>query len=194
LIAVSLLIWLPTGNETHGTGGPAVAANEDGAGPSLDDVLAIGVTDHIQCAVTYYKGKAPHYSDAEMREELGPDYAALLHIVRYSNPDAEVVVAHQCSFEGRQYVHMVLHRGDDMLSYILTRKRPGEAFPVEADPAASVDDHNLYAGKVEGYTLTGFETENFFVFLASELDARTNISIVSALLRGTVDLLDHVSV
>jgi len=195
LVAFGFVIWKTILDDGAYSEGELVAeaVEDDAAGLTVDQVLAIRVTYHIRCAVTYYKGETPHYTSAQMRTSLGPEFAGLLDVVRVGLESGEVVVAHRCSFEGRRYVHMILHRGDEMLSYILTKKRAGEEYRSEHQPIETVETHALYSGSVQGYTVAGFETAEYLVYLASELRPELNIAVISGLLPGTVAHLKGVS-
>ena len=72
-------------------------------------VMAIGVADHVQCAI-----KGHNYPNVANPPEcsarsLGPAYAGLLAVVQRKLPGFEVLEAHICSIPGspRKYVHFI---------------------------------------------------------------------------------------
>ena len=93
-------------------------------------VLALGVSDHVQCAI-----KGHNYPDIanppeQLRQKLGPQYAGLLEVVQQKLPGFEILEAHICSIPGspRKYVHFITRGRGTILSVILTR-REGEQLP-----------------------------------------------------------------
>src|SRR5690242_6860371 len=71
-------------------------------------LMRVGLGDHIHCAVfRKYPKKAP--SAEEFVQKMGPQYAGLIPIVRDKVPtDYRMMLAHQCRYHGRQFVHLSL--------------------------------------------------------------------------------------
>ena len=75
----------------------------------ITSILKIGLGDHVHCAVyRSYPKQPPAFQ--EMTARMGPEYAGLVPIVSRQVQDHKVVLAHQCRFHGRHFVHMVLKR------------------------------------------------------------------------------------
>ena len=155
-------------------------------------VLAIGVADHVQCAV-----KGHNYPDVanppeKLREKLGPQYAGLLAVVQQKLPGFEILEAHVCSIPGssRKYVHFITRGRGTILSVVLTR-REGEQFPrgvaYRSGTAGNVD---LYQAHLEGMNAAGFETKEYWGFVVSDLSPAAITQIAGELAPPLRDALD----
>jgi anti-sigma factor (TIGR02949 family) len=149
----------------------------------VDSVLALGVSDHLQCAI-----KGHNYPDIanppeQLRQKLGPRYAGLLEVVQQELPGFEVLEAHICSIQGspRKYVHFITRGRGTILSVILTRSE-GAQFPngkaLRSGASGSV---NLYEAHLEGTNAAGFEARGYFGFVVSDLSQAITVQIASEL-------------
>jgi anti-sigma factor (TIGR02949 family) len=154
-------------------------------------VLALGVADHLQCAI-----KGHNYPDianppAQLRQKLGPQYAGLLEVVQQKLPGFEVLEAHICSPEGtRKYVHFITRGRGTILSVIVTRSE-GVQFPNgKAFRAGASGNVNLYEAHLEGMNAAGFESKEYWGFVVSDLSPDTTMQIADELappLRAALD-------
>src|SRR5208283_3691801 len=87
-------------------------------------VLAIGVADHVQCAIKGHNYPNVANPPDKLRRQLGPEYAGLLDVVQQKLPGFEVLEAHICSIPNspRKYVHFITRGRGTILSVILTRR------------------------------------------------------------------------
>ncbi|HEV2493804.1 MAG TPA: zf-HC2 domain-containing protein [Terriglobia bacterium] len=149
----------------------------------VSGVLALGASDHLHCAI-----KGHNYSEIanppqRLREKLGPQYAGVLDVVEKKLPGFQVLEAHICSVPGspRKYVHFIARGRRTILSVIFTR-RDGESLPagrfLVAGASGGVD---LYKAQVEGFTVAGFETNEYFGFVVSDLGQKEVLEIATAL-------------
>jgi len=159
----------------------------------VDSVLALGVADHIQCAI-----KGHNYPDvakppAKLREQLGPQYAGLLEVVEQKLPGFEVLEAHICSVKGspRQYVHFITRGRGTILSVILTR-RDGEELPQGRGlMLRNSGGVRLYEAHLEGMNAAGFESKGYFGFVVSDLNEPAISQIASELAPSVKHALDE---
>jgi anti-sigma factor (TIGR02949 family) len=146
-------------------------------------VLALGVSDHLQCAI-----KGHNYPDIanppeQLRQKLGPQYAGLLEVIQQKLPGFEVLEAHICSVQGspRKYVHFITRGRGTILSVILTRSE-GEQLPngiaLRMGASGSV---NLYEAHLEGMNVAGFESKEYWGFVVSDLGQDTTMQIAKEL-------------
>jgi hypothetical protein len=146
-------------------------------------VLALGVSDHLQCAI-----KGHNYPDIanppeQLRQKLGPQYAGLLAVVQQELPGFEVLEAHICSVPGspRKYIHFITRGRGTILSVILTRSE-GAQFPhgrgFRSGASGSI---NLYEAHLEGMNAAGFESKRYLGFVVSDLSQAITVQIASAL-------------
>jgi len=143
----------------------------------LAAVLQVGLKDHIHCAVgKWWRGRSLN------PQELGPDYIGLLPVVEQKvPPDYQVKIAHRCSVDGREYVHLILQKEEKILSLVITKKN-GASFPRSGlAPALHTAGILLYEAQLQGYEVAGFETRDYLAFVVSDLNRGDNLQIVSNL-------------
>ena len=131
----------------------------------------IGIQDHVHCAVPRdYSGAPP--TPAQMDADMGPEFRTLIPMVREKIPaDFRLEQAHHCAFRDRQYTHMIFRKGEQLLSLIITAKRPGE-------PAAGP---GLREMEVDGFATAASATPRDFVFVVSNLDSGQNLRLAAAI-------------
>ncbi len=155
-------------------------------------VLAIGVSDHVQCAI-----KGHNYPDIanppeKLRHQLGAQYAGLLDVVQQKLPGFEILEAHICTIPGspRKYVHFITRGRGTILSVILTR-RDGEQLPNERRfISGSSGGVNLYEAHLDGMNAAGFESTGYFGFVVSDLSPAVTEHIASELAPPLIAALD----
>ncbi|HXJ96238.1 MAG TPA: zf-HC2 domain-containing protein [Terriglobia bacterium] len=146
-------------------------------------VLTLGVSDHLNCAI-----RGHHYPDvarpaSELRAQLGPEYAPLLPVVEQKLPGFEVLEAHICTVPGspRKYVHFIARGRGTILSVILTR-REGEALPSDVRLVAETTGGvSLYENHLGGMDVAGFETNDYFGFVVSDLGQDSVVQLAAVL-------------
>ena len=85
-------------------------------------LMRVGLGDHIHCSVFRKYPKNPPTTE-EFIEKMTPQYAGLIPIVRSQVPDSyRMMLAHQCSYHRRKFVHLSLMSDSNMLSLVITRK------------------------------------------------------------------------
>jgi anti-sigma factor (TIGR02949 family) len=145
-------------------------------------VLAIGVSDHIQCAI-----KGHNYPDIanppeKLRQKLGPKYAGLLEVVQQKLPGFEVLEAHVCSIPGspRKYIHFITRGRGTILSVILTRSEGAQLPAGNLFRTVASGSVNLYEAHIDGMNAAGFESSGYLGFVVSDLSP----AIIMELARG----------
>jgi anti-sigma factor (TIGR02949 family) len=156
-------------------------------------VLNIGVLDHIGCAVTFHSSPDLRVTPEEILSGM-KEYAGLVPIVRERLKGYRVTVAHQCTIRGRDYIHMILHRGDTMVSIAITKKKQGETFPGQAIAAATESSTPIYQARVDDYQSSGFQTDRYLVFAIANQTREENLRIASALAAPVTEFLGKVKV
>ena len=144
------------------------------------EILNIGLSDHINCAVVHDQQDQP-LTPEQMTELLGPDYAGLVPVVKEKAAGFQMVMAHRCRVENREFVHMILRNQDRVCSLVITKKN-GESFPADEvgaiEPATTVP---TYRARTRDYEVVGFETRDFLGFVVSNLPTRENRMLASSL-------------
>jgi hypothetical protein len=151
-------------------------------------VLKVGLGDHVHCAVFRKKSKTVP-AVAEMEKDLGPAFQGLLPVVNAAIPEGyRIVMAHQCDYLKRHFVHLTLENNGSLLSLVIARKQDGESFEGLA-PAPTQGAIPMYESAAGSYQVAAFDAGNFFAYVVSDLNGRTNLQIASVLAPGVRDLL-----
>ena len=153
------------------------------------EILKIGLKDHAVCAIQHNQTTRAFTSE-QMAKEMGNDYIGLVPLVRERVPAGyEVVVAHKCHVNKREFVHLVLKNQTEVLSLAITKKN-GETFPQSA-MAAMLESAGvrLYESRLDNYEVTGFETKDYLGFVVSSLDKEDNLQIASNIAPAVRDFL-----
>ena len=146
-------------------------------------VLAIGVADHVQCAIKGHNYPNVANPPDKLRRQLGPEYAGLLEVFQQKLPGFEVLEAHICSIPNspRKYVHFITRGRGTILSVILTR-REGAQFPNgKAFQSGDSGGVNLYEAHLETMNAAGFESKGYLGFVVSDLSPALTMQIASDL-------------
>jgi Putative zinc-finger len=185
VLVVAAGLWFELARWTR----PALPDLADGRGQdaliqkvsaSLSAVLKVGLGDHIHCSIFRKYPKNPPSVD-EMAQKLGPSYQDLVPLVKARVPEEyRIIMAHQCGYQERRFVHLTLTNGSSLLSLVITRKQPGESMQtlIVADHASGVP---VYQAAAQNYDVAGFETDQFLAYVVSDLGARQNLQIAYAL-------------
>jgi hypothetical protein len=151
-------------------------------------VLKAEMADHVHCAFFRKKEKTVP-SPAEMEKELGPSYQGLLPAVAATIPDGyRIVMAHHCSYQTRQFVHLTLENDGNLISLVIARKQDGESFAGLA-PTATHDGIPMYQSAAGRFQVAGFEAGQFLAYIVSDLKGKANLEVASALAPRIHELL-----
>jgi anti-sigma factor (TIGR02949 family) len=146
-------------------------------------VLALGVSDHIVCAIEGHNYPEVANPPEVLRKKLGPQYAGLLDVVQQNLPGFEILEAHICSIPGssRKYVHFITRGRGTILSVILTRN-DGAQLPSGGAFRTVVAGHvSLYEAHEQGMNVAGFESRGYLGFVVADLDTNTTLQIADQL-------------
>ena len=145
-------------------------------------LMRVGLGDFIHCSVFRKYPKNPPTTE-EFIEKMTPHYAGLIPIVRSQVPDSyRMMLAHQCSYHRRKFVHLSLMSDTNMLSLVITRKADGESFSTEDMlPALVQAGIPMYQSSVQRFQMTAFETRDYLVYFISDLTKQQNTQLMLAL-------------
>ena len=145
----------------------------------LAAVLRVGLGDHVHCAI-YRKPPAPQPVE-QMEADLGPEYKDLLPVVRDQIPAGfRIIMAHQCSFAGRKFVHFTMEKDGALLSLVIARKQEGETLE-GLSAAAKAGTVEIFQSRADRYQVAGFDAGNFFVYVVSDLRSKANLEVAEQL-------------
>lgn len=146
-------------------------------------ILKLAVSDHLHCAIKGHNYPEVANPPGQLRQKLGSRYAKILPVVEARLPGFQVLEAHICSVPGspRKYVHFIARGQGTILSIILTR-RDQESLPANRFlVAGSSGGVRLYDAKLEGMSVAGFETKDYFGFVVSNLGRPEMLQLASVL-------------
>jgi hypothetical protein len=150
----------------------------------------IGLRDHIHCSVfrKYLKNRLTAEEILNPTPEMGvkaisTKYAGLILIVRSVVPERyRMTMAHQCTYKGREFIHLSLMDESNILSLVITQKVNRETFRAEDMlPALSESGIPMYQAGVQRFEISAFETSDFLVYFISDVDKQRNTELTLAL-------------
>jgi anti-sigma factor (TIGR02949 family) len=133
-------------------------------------IMRVGLGDHLHCAhFRKFPQDAP--SSEEMAAKMGPEYAALIPAVREAVPSGHrMVMAHQCKYRGRQFVHMVVRGDNRLLSLVVARKQPGESLASpELAAIRNAAGIPIYGATADRFEVAAFEAGDHLAFVVSDM-------------------------
>jgi hypothetical protein len=164
----------------------------------LPRIAAVGLSDHLHCAV-FRRFPQQYPKDPVAVEQLGPEFVRLVPLIRERVPAKyRIVMAHRCVVGGRHYVHVVLKSESNLLSVVITEKRPGDSLS-EMDPAHGSGAQNaihavpVYHAGAKRYEIAGFESHGYLAFVVSDLDHHRNLEIAETLAPVVTGFLNSVN-
>ncbi|MDX2154205.1 MAG: hypothetical protein SFV54_25925 [Bryobacteraceae bacterium] len=153
-------------------------------------LMRVGLKDHIHCAVfRKYPGNTPPAE--ELLRKISPEYRDLAPVIARATPrDFHLVIAHECRYQGRNYVHLALKRGSRLLSLVVARKADGESFATENTlPAQVAAGLPLYSAAVQRFEIAAFESRQHLVYVISDMPAKQNMETMLAAAPGLKEVL-----
>ena len=145
-------------------------------------LMRVGLGDHIHCSVfRKYSKNAP--TTESFLEKMNPQYAGLIAIVRSQIPGSyRMMLAHECRYQQRKFVHLSLMDGSHQVSLVIARKGDGESFLTENMlPALMESGIPMYQSDVQRFQMTAFETRDHLVYFISDLPKQQNTTFMLAL-------------
>lgn len=149
---------------------------------SVATIMRAGLRDHIHCSVfRKYPKIAP--TAEEFVQKMGPKYAGLIPIVQEHIPsEYHLVIAHQCGYGGRKFIHLSLMSGSSQMSLSITLKRPGESFDSAGMlPALRDAGIPMYQAGVQRFQVAAFETRDYLAYFVSDLSKEKNAEMMLAM-------------
>jgi hypothetical protein len=153
-------------------------------------LMRVGLGDHIHCAFFRKFPKNPPTTE-QFVEKLGPSYSGLLPVVRSQVPEAyRLEIAHQCSYHGRKFVHLVLRNETQLMSLVIAQKQAGESFQIEGLlPELAQAGIPVYTSTAQRFEVASFESRDHLVYFISDLPKGQNTRMMAALAPQVRDFL-----
>lgn len=145
-------------------------------------IMRVGLRDHLHCAYfRKYPKDAPKLESIEGK--LRKPYRGMIPIIRKHVPsDFQVMMTHHCSYQGRDFVHLTLRRGSQLLSVVLAVKQDGESFKTEQlIPALIEADIPFYQSDAQRFQIAAFESDRHLIYIVSDLSQAENMKTMTAM-------------
>ncbi len=151
-------------------------------------ILNIGLSDHVHCALDN-EVKKDFFTFEQVPAAVRPEYVELISSVKRQVGDGYEVAAHNCAVDGREFIHVILKRGENVLSLVMTKEN-GERFENVAQ-VASFDAAGtpLHRGRLQNLEVAGFETPSHLAFVVSNLPETDNLQFASNVAPSVRDFL-----
>ena len=193
--ALALLVWLNYSRTRMPalSDRPAQDAYIQKVSATLMPVLKIGLRDHLHCSIFRKYPKNPP-TVAQTVNDLGPSYKDLLKLTEAAVPDHyRVIMAHQCGYAGRKYIHLTLDNNGELISLVITRKNAGESLNGIA-PVLTTSGIRVYQSAAERYEVAAFDSGQYLAFVVSDLKSKINLQIAADLAPTVHDFLTKLTV
>jgi len=99
-----------------------------------------------------------------------------------------VIMAHQCGYAGRKFVHLTLEKNGDLLSLVIARKEPGDSLE-GLSPTTETSGISIYQSAAGRYQVAGFAAGDFLAYVVSDLRGKANLQIAANLAPGVHEFL-----
>ncbi len=152
------------------------------AGFNLPSILRVGFGDHMHCTMLRKQRTSPKALE-EMKAEVGPAYAGLIPaVVAHVPANYQVLDAHKCHFQGREFIHLVMANGERYLSVVVARQQAGETFAAQnLVPALAQSGIRFYQQGTGRFEVAGFESGQHLVYVVSDLPGEQNRQLMMAM-------------
>lgn len=162
--------------------------------PRVAPVFGVGLGDHVHCTV-YRKFPKLRKPLGELVQNLEPRFHGLAQLVSNKMPDPyQVVLAHQCKYKGRKFVHVAMTDEEKIVSLIVAKKDGGEGFSASMlKPALEREGIPVYQAGVQRFQVAGFENREYLVYVVSDLDETRNREVLARLAPGVRDFINNLS-
>ena len=144
-------------------------------------VMRVGLGDHVHCAV-FQAFPNRHPTFEQMGHDMG-QYKDLTPLIREKIPgDYRVVMAHQCRYRGRRFVHVTLASKTALVSLVISRRNEGESFEKDAlIPVVTESGIPIYQVQTQRFEISGFATRDHLIYIVSNLPQQDNLRMMLAL-------------
>jgi anti-sigma factor RsiW len=129
------------------------------------------VDDHIACAMTYPPFVT--YDAGRAARALEPAYLPIVDAVAHQAGDYQLIDAHMCPYQGRNYAHLVYRGGGHMLS-VFTESAMRGRLPLRHETPR------------KGFVTAGASTNGHQVFVVSDRAAHPPAAVVNELLASAL--------
>ncbi len=153
-------------------------------------LMRVGLGDHVHCSVfRKFPKEAPKVADLE--KKLPVEYRPMIQVVQRSVPaDYRLMIAHECRYHARKFVHLSLKNDSHLLSLVIARKSDGESFEIEGlMPELVSSGIPVYRAGVQRFQLAAIESRDYLVYFISDLPGQQNTEMMTTMAPQVKELL-----
>jgi anti-sigma factor RsiW len=142
------------------------------------------VGNHQACALTYPPSWT--YDRQRVVRELTPRFASLIDAVGRNHSSYQLIEGHICSFQTRQYAHLIFRGNGHTVSVFIEQHEPITKPVPPSDEIAQT--------QYTSYEVASVDTQLHRIYLVSDLTSDENVALAKQLFPGTlgfVQKLEH---
>ena len=147
-------------------------------------LVKFAVGDHRNCAIEFRLPAKP-ISLEEAGRKYDPVYRNLTQAVLAGQngvtPEAELVEAHSCVFEGHRFAHLVFKSHGRIVSLLVTDFQGNGTNEASSRPNGIRSDLVGACSQLDGYQASCFATAHHAVFVISDLPEGQNLALARTL-------------
>lgn len=166
-VAIAVLVWYPRAIDA--------AAYDD------------SVADHVMCALE--TPLEAHYNPARVAKVLRPPFTALAEAMGEWHGDHQLVEAHTCPYNGRDYAHLVFRGGGRTVSLFVEAATRGALPKATVVAPGSEDLAAVYATDRNGYHIDATTTRDHQLFIVSDRSGAEQDAVAKRLLESAASFV-----
>jgi len=145
------------------------------------------VENHVLCALTL--PAAAKYDAERIQRRLMAPFNGLADTLGRRYGDYELIDAHTCPYNGREYAHVIYRRGEEVVSLFAEPSLRG-ALPAQPDDAALAGSRlRIQSVDYKGFHVTGAATPGHHLFVVSPERSSLSPEISGELLRSAAQFV-----
>ena len=191
-LAASLIVTLGLGLEYWRIRNTSKPANSSAVStPTLQPPVVIAAVDrdavenHQVCALSYPSNWT--FDPQRVARDLTPRFAPLVKAIGRSHASYELIEGHVCSYEQRQYTHLIFRGNGHTVSVFIEPDgpagKPKSSRPIEIDQAS-----------YKAYQVASVVTGNHRIFVVSDLPSVENLDLANQLFPSTLGFIRKLEV
>ena len=143
------------------------------------------VENHQVCALSYPSNWT--FDPQRVARDLTPRFAPLVNAVGRNHASYELIEGHVCSYQQRQYAHLIFRGNGHTVSVFIERDDPAgnpkSSRPLEIDQAS-----------YKAYQVASVDTGNHRIFVVSDLPSVENLDLANQLFPSTLGFIRKLEV
>ena len=182
IVLIGLAYWRIT-SVTKPTISSAINIATSSADASIASFDRDAVGNHQACALTYPPSWT--YDRQRIVRELTPRFASLIDAVGRNHHSYQLIEGHICSFQTRQYAHLIFRGNGHTVSVFIEQHEP---------ISKPVNPPEIAQTQYTSYEVASVDTQLHRIYLVSDLTSDENVALAKQLFPGTlgfVQKLEH---